>query len=155
MDDVEKPGKDLPDLNNLLCFTVYSAGHAFNKVYKPLLDELGLTYPQYLVMVALWARDDQSVGELGEKLFLESSTLTPLLKRLEAEGLVRRRRDTADERVVRITLTDQGRALKSRATTIPACILKATGMTIAELTALGEQMATLRRNLRQAGFEAG
>jgi len=153
MDNDDGAGADLPDLNSLLCFTVYSAGHAFNKVYKPLLDELGLTYPQYLVMVALWAGDDQSVGELGEKLFLESSTLTPLLKRLEAEGLVRRRRDKADERVVRITLTDQGRALKSKAIRIPASILKATGMTIAELRALGEQMAMLRRNLRQAGLE--
>ncbi len=153
MDNIDRADEDLPDLNSLLCFTVYSAGHAFNKVYKPLLDELGLTYPQYLVMVALWAGDDQSVGELGEKLFLESSTLTPLLKRLEAEGLVSRRRDTADERVVRITLTDQGRALKSKATRIPACILKATGMTITELRALGEQMAMLRRNLRQAGLE--
>lgn len=155
MDHDDKSDAELPDLNSLLCFTVYSAGHAFNKVYKPLLDELGLTYPQYLVMVALWAGDDQSVGELGEKLFLESSTLTPLLKRLEAEGLVSRRRDKADERVVRITLTDQGRALKPKATRIPACILKATGMTITELRALGEQMATLRRNLRQAGFEEG
>ena len=85
-------------LDNFLCFAVYTAGHAFNRLYKPLLEALGLTYPQYLAMVALWEKDDQTVGELGEKLFLESNTLTPLLKRLEGMGLVTRVRDKADER---------------------------------------------------------
>ena len=93
-------------LGEFLCFAVYSASHAFNRVYKPLLDELGLTYPQYLVMVLLWEQDDQTVGSLGEKLFLESSTLTPLLKRLEALGYVKRTRDPVDERQVRVRLTD-------------------------------------------------
>src|SRR5258707_12339396 len=92
-------------LGEFLCFAVYSANHAFNRVYKPLLDELGLTYPQYLVMVLLWERDDQTVGSLGEKLFLESSTLTPLLKRLEASGYIRRTRDPDDERQERACLT--------------------------------------------------
>src|SRR5258706_16439520 len=102
-------------LGEFLCFAVYSASHAFNRVYKPLLDELGLTYPQYLVMVLLWEQDDQTVGSLGEKLFLESSTLTPLLKRLEALGYVKRTRDPVDERQVRVRLTERGRALRERA----------------------------------------
>src|SRR5260370_24247641 len=97
-------------LGEFLCFAVYAASHAFNRVYKPLLDELGLTYPQYLAMVLLWERDDQTVGSLSEKLFLESSTLTPLLKRLEALGHVKRTRDPADERQVRVRFTDKGRA---------------------------------------------
>ena len=101
-------------LSEFLCFAVYSASHAFNRVYKPLLDELGLTYPQYLAMVLLWERDDQTVGSLGEKLFLESSTLTPLLKRLEALGHIRRTRDPNDERQVRVRLTDKGRAIRRK-----------------------------------------
>src|SRR5689334_24753737 len=96
-------------LNDLLCFAVYAAGHGFNRVYKPLLDPLGLTYPQYLVMKALWEQDSQTVGALGEKLSLESNTLTPLLKRLEAQGRVRRVRDPRDERQVRVQLTAAGR----------------------------------------------
>src|SRR5438874_8124185 len=102
-----KPGPKSEDalrFSDFLCFAVYSASHAFNRVYKPLLDELGLTYPQYLVMVLLWEQDDQTVGSLGEKLFLESSTLTPLLKRLEALGQVKRNRDQVDERQVRVRL---------------------------------------------------
>jgi len=98
-------------LDELLCFAVYSANNAFNRAYRPMLDRLGLTYPQYLVLVTLGDTDGQSVGEIGERLFLESNTLTPLLKRLEAAGLVERRRDAADERQVRVRLTDRGRAL--------------------------------------------
>jgi DNA-binding MarR family transcriptional regulator len=92
-------------VDDFLCFAIYSAGHAFNHVYKPLLQALDLTYPQYLVMVALWAKDDQTVGSLGEKLFLESSTLTPLLRRLEGTGYISRNRDLAGERQVRVSLT--------------------------------------------------
>ena len=139
-----------PELTDLLCFAVYATGHAFNKVYKPLLDEIGLTYPQYLVMVALWAKDDQTVGELGEKLFLESSTLTPLLKRLQALGHLNRTRDTSDERVVRITLTPQGSALKERARNIPSCILDATGLPPEVLRNLGMGITALRDNLLKA-----
>ncbi|MCW5689006.1 MAG: MarR family transcriptional regulator, partial [Pseudolabrys sp.] len=102
------------DVADLLCFAIYSAGHAFNRVYKPLLDKLGLTYPQYLVMVALWAENDQTVGQIGDTLFLESSTLTPLLKRLEGLGLLTRRRDPEDERQVRLCLTDKGDALRKQ-----------------------------------------
>ncbi|WP_457583712.1 MarR family winged helix-turn-helix transcriptional regulator [Ensifer canadensis] len=98
-------------LSNFLCFAIYSANLAFGRAYKPLLDKLGLTYTQYVAMVALSEEDDQTVGTLGEKLFLESNTLTPILKKLEAEGYLQRRRDPADERQVRVTLTPAGRKL--------------------------------------------
>ncbi|HYZ31218.1 MAG TPA: MarR family transcriptional regulator [Crenalkalicoccus sp.] len=100
------------DLDNFLCFALHSTAQAAVRANKPALDELGLTYPQYLVMVVLWAEDGQTVGGIGDKLFLDSSTLTPLLKRLEAAGLVRRARCPEDERQVRVSLTDRGRALQ-------------------------------------------
>jgi len=139
-----------PQTSDLLCFGIYSTAHAFNRVYKPLLDPLGLTYPQYLVMVSLWARDDQTVGDLGETLFLESSTLTPLIKRLEANGLVIRARDRSDERQVRVGLTPAGAALQDAAGHLPACVLAATGMTHADLARLQREITTLRKNLRAA-----
>lgn len=108
------------NLDEFLCFAIYSAGHAFNQFYRPLLSEIGLTYPQYLAMVSLWSRDGKTVKELGEAMFLESSTLTPLLKRLEALKLVTRRRDPADERQVFIELTAGGRALRARLLFLPA-----------------------------------
>src|SRR5258707_15409358 len=111
--------KHTPDapllLGNQLCFAVYSAAHAFNRFYKPLLDRLGLTYPQYLVMLVLWERDGLPVKDIGERLFLDSGTLTPLLKRLEAAHLVKRTRSTEDERQVLIALTPQGQALQNKA----------------------------------------
>jgi len=134
-------------LDDFLCFAVYSAGHAFNKVYKPLLEKLGLTYPQFLVMVALWEEDGQTVSGLGHKLSLESSTLTPLLKRLESAGYVSRARDAKDERQVRVRLTKNGAALQGKAGDLPACILEATGMSIEELQALQKQVMQLRRSL--------
>lgn len=109
-----------PDLDSLLCFALHSTAHAIQRANKPLLDALGLTYPQYLVMVVLWSEDGQTVGSIGERLFLESSTLTPLLKRLQAAGLVERRRDSQDERQVRIHLTEAGRALREKACCRPA-----------------------------------
>jgi DNA-binding MarR family transcriptional regulator len=136
---------------DLLCFAVYSTGHAFNRVYKPLLDELGLTYPQYLVMVSLWAKDDQTVGELGETLFLESSTLTPLLKRLEATDYLSRSRDPSDERQVRVRLTNAGRALHRKARGIPPCILEATGLSLADLRRLVGEIKALRQSLLKSG----
>jgi DNA-binding MarR family transcriptional regulator len=138
-------------LDNFLCFAVYTAGHAFNRLYKPLLDALGLTYPQYLAMVALWDRDDQTVGELGDKLFLESNTLTPLLKRLEGMGLVARVRDKADERQVRLHLTQAGRALRAKAETVPGCVLDATRMSAAEASELTAAVAKLRETLLRQG----
>ena len=136
-------------LGEFLCFAVYSASHAFNRVYKPLLDELGLTYPQYLVMVLLWEQDDHTVGSLGEKLFLESSTLTPLLKRLEALGQVKRTRDPVDERQVRVRLTDKGRAMQEKAREIPDCILEASGLEIDELRRLQSELVALRTALER------
>jgi hypothetical protein len=104
-----KPATDLPLLlGNQLCFAVYSTAHAFNRAYKPLLDRLGLTYPQYLVMLVLWERDGLPVRDIGERLFLDSGTLTPLLKRMEAAELIKRTRGTEDERQVLIALTSQG-----------------------------------------------
>lgn len=137
-------------LAQMLCFDVYAVNLAFGRVYKPLLDPLGLTYPQYLVLVSLWDRDDQSVGQIGAALGLDSSTLTPLLKRLEASGLVRRARDPADERRVRISLTDQGRALQGRAASVPAGMARAIDLTRAELRALQAGLSRLRRALLDA-----
>ncbi|NKN34755.1 MarR family transcriptional regulator [Agrobacterium sp. a22-2] len=131
-------------LDSFLCFAVYSAGHAFNQLYRPLLDAIGLTYPQYLVMVALWSRDDQTVKDLGRALFLESSTLTPLIKRLEGMGYLTRSRDPVDERMVRVRLTADGLALREKARGIPACIAEATALEPEVLTKLIEQMTATR-----------
>lgn len=134
-------------LDHQLCFALYSASLAMTKLYKPLLDGLGLTYPQYLALLALWERDGLTVSELGDRLFLDSGTLTPLLKRLEAAGLVSRLRDTADERRVLIRLTADGRRLKARARHIPACVLQATRCDLAEVRALTRQVQALRTHL--------
>ena len=134
-------------LDGFLCFEVYSANHAFNRVYQPLLDTLHLTYPQYLVMVLLWEGDGQTVGELGARLFLESNTLTPLLKRLETLGHIKRSRDPADERQVRVRLTESGRTLRAKALHIPGCILTASGLDARTAKQLMTGIATLRRTL--------
>jgi MarR family transcriptional regulator, organic hydroperoxide resistance regulator len=139
-------------LDEFLCFAVYSLSHAFNRTYKPLLEALGLTYPQYVAMVVLWERDGRTVSELGDKLHLDSGTLTPLLKRLEAAGLVQRERDTEDERQVRIRLTKAGQALKEKARAIPEAILCATGRPKPELRALNEQLLRLRDQLNESGI---
>ncbi len=142
-----KTDDDPMKLDDFLCFTIYSANHAFNRVYKPLLDALDLTYPQYLAMVALWQKDDQTVGSIGEKLFLESSTLTPLLKRLEAMGHLKRVRDARDERQVRIQLTETGRALEATAKSVPLAILEATGLTEDALQTLKNDLAKVRDSM--------
>ena len=134
-------------LDNQLCFALYSASLAMTKVYKPLLDELGLTYPQYLAMLVLWERDGLMVSELGDKLTLDSGTLTPLLKRLETSGYVSRIRAVEDERRVYITLTSSGRKLKTRAAKIPACILSASQCSVPELMHLTGQVQALRKKL--------
>ena len=143
----DTPKDDLLDIDKFLCFSVYSAGHAFNRVYKPMLDALGLTYPQYLVMVALWQDDKQSVRSIGEKMYLESSTLTPLLKRLEANGLVTRKRDPKDERSVRISLTDKGKELRKQAEDVPLCVFEATGLDIETAKRLVRDLRALRDRL--------
>ena len=109
-------------LDNQLCFPLYVASKEVTRRYKPFLDPLGLTYTQYVTMMALWERDGVTVSELGERLFLDSATLTPLLKRLETHGLVERRRSTEDERAVIVTLTGEGRDLRKRALAVPGCM---------------------------------
>jgi DNA-binding MarR family transcriptional regulator len=136
-------------LDNQICFAVYSATHAFNRVYKPLLDRLGLTYPQYLVMLVLWERDGVAVKEVGERLHLDSGTLTPLLKRLQQAGLIRRTRSTEDERRVLIGLTAQGQALKDKARAVPPSILAASQCSIAELSAVKDEIVALRDRLNE------
>jgi DNA-binding MarR family transcriptional regulator len=134
-------------LDNQLCFALYSASLAMTKLYKPLLEALGLTYPQYLTLLVLWEKDGVTVSELGEHLGLDSGTLTPLLKRLETAGLVLRLRDTADERRVLIRLSANGRRLKTRAQHIPGCVLKALQCDVAEALALTRQVQALRARL--------
>lgn len=144
----KKQAADAPlQLGNQICFAIYSTAHAFNRVYKPLLDRLGLTYPQYLAMLVLWEHDGVPVKDIGERLFLDSGTLTPLLKRLEAAQLVKRTRDTADERQVLIALTPQGQALREKARAVPQSILAASACSIAELSAMKNDLVALRDRL--------
>lgn len=141
-------------LDQFLCFAVYSTNLAFNRVYRPLLEKLGLTYVQYIVLVTLWQTDDQFVGVLGAQLFLASNTLTPVLKRLEALGFVTRSRDTVDERQVRVRLTAAGQALKAEAVDVPACILTASGLSVPDLEKVLDSVSQLRdRLLGQRGSD--
>ncbi|MDB5974655.1 MAG: Organic hydroperoxide resistance transcriptional regulator [Nevskia sp.] len=135
-------------LSEFLCFAVYSANLAFGKAYKPILEELGLTYTQYITIIALWEEDHQTVSGLGEKLFLESNTLTPILKKLEVMGYLRRQRDPADERQVLVSLTDAGRRLRERG--FGMNLLKETGLTPEEFSASLKAVVTLRNNLIKA-----
>ena len=148
------PSTPTPDellkLDNQLCFAVYSASLAMTKLYKPQLEALGLTYPQYLVMLALWEENGLMVSTLGERLSLDSGTLTPLLKRLEGAGFVSRVRDVADERRVHIMLTPAGRKLKARAARVPACLLAASQCSIDELVTLTRQLQALRERVKAA-----
>jgi len=134
-------------LDHQLCFALYSASLAMTKLYKPLLDPLGLTYPQYLVMLVLWEGDGVAVSQLGERLALDSGTLTPLLKRLQASGLVQRLRDAADERRVLLQLTAAGRALKARAVSVPEAVACAVGCELDELATLTARLKTLRTQI--------
>jgi MarR family transcriptional regulator, organic hydroperoxide resistance regulator len=147
----KKPAAHFPlMLDNQLCFAVYSTAHAFNRVYKPLLDRLGLTYPQYLVMLVLWERDDVPIKDIGERLFLDSGTLTPLLKRLEAADLIRRTRNADDERQVLIALTSQGQALREKAKAVPQGILAASACSVSELMTMKNDLVALRDKLNAA-----
>jgi DNA-binding MarR family transcriptional regulator len=134
-------------LDNQLCFALYSASLAMTKMYKPLLEALDLTYPQYLVMLVLWEQDGMGVSTVGERLFLDSGTLTPLLKRMEQNGLLRRQRSALDERRVDVFLTPQGQSLKTRAASVPACVVAATSCPVPDLMALTQQVQTLRNQL--------
>lgn len=131
-------------LEDQLCYAIYSAGMAIQRAYKPMLDELGLTYSQYLVLNVLWREDGQTVGAIAEQLALESSTVTPLLKRLEAAQLVRRTRNPQNERQVVVALTDQGRALRARAGCLAKALLDASGQSPAELGVLNAKVRALR-----------
>jgi MarR family transcriptional regulator, organic hydroperoxide resistance regulator len=144
-----KPATELL-LGNQLCFAIYSTAHAFNRVYKPLLKRLGLTYPQYLVMLVLWERDGLPVKDIGERLFLDSGTLTPLLKRLEAAELINRTRGTEDERQVLIALTSRGQALREKAKALPQAILAVSACSVTELSAMKNQIVVLRDRLNAA-----
>ncbi|MET1021967.1 MAG: MarR family transcriptional regulator [Arthrobacter sp.] len=132
-----------PRLDRQLCFAMYSASRAATAAYRPILDELGLTYPQYLVLLVLWEEQPRGVRELGEELGLDSGTLSPLLKRLESLGLVERRRSAADERRVEIHLTHAGRALSARATGVPQRLADAAGLSPAELDQLRDTLSRL------------
>ncbi|MDY6961968.1 MAG: MarR family transcriptional regulator [Pseudomonadota bacterium] len=134
-------------LDSMLCFAVYAAGHAFTRFYKPRLDAIGLTYPQYLVFMVLWEADGITVKALGDRLFLDSGTITPLVKRLEARGLLRRQRDEEDERMVRIYLTPEGRALREQALAVPLAVGSALGGDAAAADALRESLHLLRERL--------
>lgn len=137
-------------LDDQLCFALYSTSLAMTKLYKPYLRSLGLTYPQYLVMLVLWERDGAMVSDLGERLSLDTGTLTPLLKRLEASGNVTRIRDVRDERRVHVTLTAQGRGLKRKAAKVPACISGAVRWPLNDVIELKSQLLQLRGRLRLA-----
>ncbi len=147
------PGTPAPHAlspQDMVCFSLYSAVHAMSQAYRPHLEKLGLTYPQYLVMSALWAAEaPPTVGMLSRQLQLESSTLTPLLKRLETMGLLTRRRDAEDERQVRIALTGEGQQMHGRTAHIAGCIAEQSGMSVEELLALRDQVSRLRDNLRK------
>lgn len=134
-----------PRLQDFLCFAIYSANLAYGRAYKPILEELGLTYTQYIAIVALWEQDNQTVSSLGEKLFLESNTLTPILKNLEAMGYLRRRRDPEDERQVLISLTDAGRRVREKA--LPLNLVKESGLTPDEFAKMQKGIVALRNNL--------
>ena len=134
-------------LDHQLCFAMYAASLAMTRRYQPLLTELGLTYPQYIALLALWEQDDVTVSALGERLALDSGTLTPLLKRMEAAGWVVRERDADDERRVRVRLTPSGRALRPRAQQLPKSLLAGSGMTATQVRQLTAELQALRQRL--------
>ncbi|MBB3292669.1 transcriptional regulator, MarR family [Mitsuaria sp. PDC51] len=139
-------------IDEQLCFAIYSTMLGLNKVYRELLKDLEITYPQYLVMLVLWERDGLTVGEIAERVFLDSPTVTPLLKRLEAAGLVSRDRSPQDERQVLITLTPAGRGLRQRASHLPQCIVDASDTELAELIDLRDRLLALRERMaRKSG----
>lgn len=140
-------------LGDFLCFAIYSANLAFGRAYRKGLEDLGLTYPQWIAIVALWEQDGQTVSELGEKMFLESNTLTPVLKKLEAMGYLRRQRDPADERQVRVSLTEAGRRLREKG--MHMNLVAATGLKPDEFARLQETVVSVRDNLIKATAEQG
>lgn len=142
------PDAPTPRLEDFMCFAVYSANLAFGRAYKPILEKLGLTYTQYIAIVALWEQDNQTVGGLGEKLFLESNTLTPILKKLEELGYLQRKRDPADERQVIVHLTEEGRRLREKGLCMN--LVKETGLSPEDFRHLQKGIVALRNNLARA-----
>jgi DNA-binding MarR family transcriptional regulator len=138
---------DPPRLDDQLCFSIYGALQAMTRAYKPHLETFGLTYPQYLVMLVLWEAGELSVKDIGERLNLDSGTLTPLLKRLEAAGYVRRMRDRSDERVVRVSTTPAGNALRGPIGEAVRAVGCATGLTMDDLGRLRDDLKSLRRHM--------
>ena len=150
MTDAGALDASIPDLDDLLCFAIHSAGFAFNRVYRKPLGRLGLTYPQFLAMSALWGEDGVPVGALGGKLSLDTNTLTPLLKRLEGLGLVERRRSREDERKVIVSLTSKGSAMRAEAQDIFRCMFAAADLSPQAFQRLTSDIQALRRNLERA-----
>jgi DNA-binding MarR family transcriptional regulator len=137
------PPETLP-LDEHLCFAMYSANIAINRLYRPILDELGITYPQYLVLSVLWESDGRTIGEIADRLSLESSTVTPLVKRLETAGFLGRARNPGDERQVNVSLTGKGRAIRARAKCLTETLLDRSGLPVAEMVRLNRDVAALR-----------
>ena len=152
--DPTSPAFDPLSLDHQLCFAIYTASNLMTRLYRPLLEPLGLTYLQYLALLVLWERRPQSVGEVGQRLNLDSGTLTPLFKRMEAQGLVARRRDPADERRVMIDLTDAGVALRERALAVPAQVFKRLPVPLEDLVALKGQLGALAAGLAAEAEDA-
>jgi DNA-binding MarR family transcriptional regulator len=147
MDTKHTPTQQVPRLDGQLCFALYSTSLAMSKLYRKLLRNMGLTYSQYLVMMVLWEKNELTVSEVGERLFLDSATLTPLLKRMEQAELLTRIRAASDERQVIISLTDAGSKLREQAALLPACVLEASGCSLDQVIGLKEQLTDLRTNL--------
>ena len=141
-------------LERQLCFALYGASMEMGRVYKPMLDALGLTYPQYLVLQVLWEEDGRTIGAVAARLALEPSTITPLVKRLEAGGVVTRTRDAQDERQVRVHLTGRGRALREESEPMARRVFASTGLTLEAVIALTDEVRALRRTLAGAGAGA-
>jgi MarR family transcriptional regulator, organic hydroperoxide resistance regulator len=152
MNPPDPTGPADPKLADFLCFAVYSANLAYGRAYKPILEKLGLTYTQYIAVVALWEEDNLTVSALGAKLFLESNTLTPILKKLETAGYLTRRRDPEDERQVRVSLTEAGRRLREKG--LNMTLVKQTGLPVEEFSRLQREVSNLRDNLIKAAEDA-
>lgn len=150
MNGKTRDGRNAARLGDFMCFAIYSTNLAYSRVYKPVLEKLGLTYPQYVTIICLWEQDNQTVKGLSENLFLEPSTMTPMLKRLESMGYVRRERDSEDERSVRVSLTDAGRELREKAFDYREITAKAAGLAPEEFRVLQKAIVNLRSNLISA-----
>jgi DNA-binding MarR family transcriptional regulator len=147
MDAKQTPTNDVPQLDDQLCFALYATSLAMSKLYRKLLHKLGITYSQYLVLMVLWQQDEQTVSSIGERLQLDSATLTPLLKRMESADLVTRVRAASDERQVIVSLTPHGSAMRKEAAAFPPQLLGASGCALQDIVGLKQQLDTLRENL--------